>query len=311
MPDAGHVPVLLQPVLDLLRPQPGQAVLDCTLGRAGHAAALIPLIPGGRFIGLDRDPDNAAWSRARLEPLAESHGVELKVNHANFAEWVRQTSDRFDAVLADLGFASNQMDDAERGFSFQGDGPLDMRLDPSGGTTAGDLVNSLPERDLADLIYRYGEERLSRRIARKIVERRGVEPIKTTGALADLCRRAYPPPRARKSGGRGIHPATRTFQALRIAVNGELEALDTLLGRLPGLLKPNGRIGIISFHSLEDRPVKQRFLQLQQDGVAERLTRKPITAELPEVSANPRSRSAKLRGLKRPGSSNPASAPDC
>ena len=187
-----------------------------------------------------------------------------------------------------------------------GDGPLDMRLRPGDGEaewadggyprgTAAELVNTLNERDLADVIYRFGEERLSRRIARQIAERRSASPLLRTGELAEVCRRAY----GAKAHSSKIHPATRTFQALRIAVNGELEALDGLLRSLPGLLNPGGRAGLISFHSLEDRPVKQAFLQMQQDGLAERLTRKPITASDEERARNPRSRSAKLRGVRK------------
>ena len=302
----GHIPVLLDQVVELLSPAPGETVLDCTLGRGGHAAALMPRIPGGAYVGIDVDPANAEFARKRLEPIAAEHGVELVVVADNFARVVDAAEHPslvggVDMLLADLGFASNQMDDPARGLAFSHDGPLDMRLaGPAPGDGDGDaasLVNTLPETALADLIYRYGEERLSRRIARKIVERRSESPIKTTKELADICRRAYPPPRAK--GGRGIHPATRTFQALRIAVNGELQALSTLLERLPQLLKPRGRAAVIAFHSLEDRPVKESFLKMQQDGLAQRLTRKPITAGPEETTRNPRSRSAKLRGLRR------------
>ncbi|MEM8739394.1 MAG: 16S rRNA (cytosine(1402)-N(4))-methyltransferase RsmH [Planctomycetota bacterium] len=301
----GHHPVLLRQVLGLLAPQPGETVVDATLGRGGHAAAVLPLIPGGRYLGTDADADNAAFARSRLEPLAAQHGVTLTVVHQNFAGLRTAMDaaglDHADALLADLGFASNQVDDPGRGLSFQGDGPLDMRLDASpdpatgrDAPTAADLLQTLPERELADLIYRFGEERLSRRIARWIVEHRGDAPIRTTAQLADLCRRAYGPAAHRAK----IHPATRTFQALRIAVNGELDALDSLLRALPGVLAPGGRAAVISFHSLEDRPVKQTFLRYQQDGHAQRLTRKPLTAEPDELAANPRSRSAKLRGLR-------------
>lgn len=306
----GHVPVLRDEVVALLAPSAGDAVVDCTLGRGGHAAAIIPLIPGGQYLGMDMDAQNAGFAEARLRPIAEAHGVRLTVTVKNFAAAATAMGEAAlrgaDALLADLGFASNQMDDPARGFSFMGDGPLDMRLagkgppgstpgDGGGGVTAGSLVNTLPERDLADLIYRFGEERLSRRIARKIVEKRAESPILRTGELAELCRRAYGP----SAGKSKIHPATRTFQALRIAVNGELDALDGLLRGLPKLLKPGGRAGVISFHSLEDRPVKQAFMKMQQDGQAERLTRKPITAGPSELARNPRSRSAKLRGIKR------------
>ena len=200
--------------------------------------------------------------------------------------------DQADVVLADLGFASNQMADPARGLTFQEDGPLDMRLDPTLAQTAGDLVNQLPQDELANVLYHYGDERLSRKIARKIVEHRVREPIETTGSLAALVRQAYGPKRQR------IHPATRTFMALRIAVNGELEALEQLLAALPKVLRADGRAAIISFHSLEDRLVKQAFARWDKQGLAKRLTKKPITADPTQRSKNPRSRSAKLRGIR-------------
>ncbi len=297
-------------VLDLFDPQPGQVCFDATLGRGGHAALLIPKLgPGGTYIATDLDAGNLDYARQRLATLADRHGVTLHLNHGSFADAAAILKPLelagVDLLLADLGFASNQVDDAERGLSFMRDGPLDMRLDPADDArpTAAELVNTLPQDELADLIYAFGEERLSRRIARKIVESRRAEPIQTTGRLAHIVRPCYPRPRPRK-GQRGparhpVDPATRTFQALRIAVNGELEALDTLLAELPGLLNPGGRAGVISFHSLEDRRVKHAFLQLQQDGIGERLTRKPITADDDEAAANPRARSAKLRGFRK------------
>ena len=295
-----HVPVLPDATLALLDPQPGGVVVDATLGRGGHAALILPrLAPGGTLLGLDTDPANAAYARQRLGPLAADYGVTLIVEHANFAALPAVLRDHglppADGLLADLGFASNQMDDPARGLSFRGDGPLDMRLDPTRGVPASHLIATLPERELADLIYQLGEERLSRRIARKIVERRAVEPIETTGALAELVRRCYPP----KARHGRIDPATRTFMALRIAVNGELEALDTLLRQLPETLGPGGRAAVISFHSLEDRRVKRAFLAMSQEGGFERLTRKPLTADADEVAVNPRSRSAKLRGVEK------------
>jgi len=319
----GHAPVLLQETLDLLAPTPGATVIDVTLGRGGHAAALLPLIHGGRLIGLDTDPANAGFARRRLAPLARAHGVALDVVHANFAG-VRYELEKLgvagvDALLADLGFASNQMDDPQRGLAFRFDGPLDMRLDPTRGRPASEWVNTLTEAALADLIYTLGEDRSSRRIARKIVERRSVSPILTTDELARTVRAASGPgarpardrnsrPGSR-SATRGIDPATRTFMALRIAVNGELDALDALLETLPGLLLPGGRAGIISFHSLEDRRVKQSFLRRQQDDTARRLTRKPVTAGPAERAENPRSRSARLRVLQRhPGDAQPPAA---
>ncbi len=315
----------------MLAPQPGQVILDCTTGRGGHGALLIPRLgPGGRYIGLDMDPGNVAYSRERLGPIAAEAGVELEIVHSNFREarWVleRRGIAGVDGVLADLGFASNQVDDPARGLSFSEEGPLDMRMDTGSPVTAERLVNTLPEDELADLIYEFGEERLSRRIARKIVEQRQREPITTTSGLAELVRRAYPrPPRgsaaakskgSKKSRGRGkrIDPATRTFMALRIAVNDELGALDGLLADLPGMLKPGGlntggvktgernpggRAAIISFHSLEDRRVKRAFAGLGQDAGFTVLTRKPVTADDDETRHNPRSRSAKLRGIQR------------
>lgn len=302
----GHVPVLPTQVLDLLEPKPGGVFLDCTAGRGGHAALVIPKLgPGGRYVALDLDPGNLAYARARCAPIAAEHGVELNTHQASFAA-ARQVLDglgigRVDGFLADLGFASNQVDDAERGFSFKQDGPLDMRLNPGGPVTAEQLVNTLGESELADVIYRFGEERLSRRIARKIVDARSREPISTTLQLAKICRSAY----GHQPRGRRLDPATRTFQALRIAVNGELDALERLLGQLPGLLADGGRAGIISFHSLEDRPVKQAFVRAQQDGWAERVTRKPVTADEAEQQHNPRSRSAKFRVIERRRLDNP------
>jgi len=302
--DAGHTPVLLNEVLrymDLEADRPGLRVLDCTLGRGGHAEHIVPLIgPGGVYIGLDLDADNLAYAGDRLKPIAERAGVDLHMVNQSFAaapgvlrELGIQCVDR---VLADLGFASNQVDDPSRGLSFKHDGPLDMRLDRDNPTTAADLVNRLGEKELADVIFRFGEERLSRIIARKIVQERGDRPISTTSELAGICRRAYGP----KGSGR-IDPATRTFQALRIAVNGELDALDALLRRLPGLLAEGGLVGIISFHSLEDRPVKRALLDAERRDELERVTRKPVTANESEQAQNPRSRSAKLRVARRPG----------
>lgn len=292
----GHIPVLPELILTLMPPQPGQIMLDCTLGRGGHAALLIPrLAPGGVYIGLDVDPENLAFAQEKLEPLAKDAEVKLQLHQANFAS-APQVLEKLglagvDRVLADLGFASNQMDNAERGMSFSKEGPLDMRLDPTLPNTAADLVNALPEAQLADLIFQYGEERLSRKIARKIVDARANRPMTTTTELAQVVREAYGPA-ARNSR---IDPATRTFQALRIAVNAELEVLDMLLANLPAMLNPGGRVGIISFHSLEDRKVKQAFAGWRQDGIGKPITKKPVTAEAQELQLNPRSRSAKLR----------------
>ena len=300
--DPGHIPVLVEPILQLLDPQAGQLVLDCTIGRGGHGEQLIPRIaPGGRYIGLDLDPGNVAFATKRLEILAAKHQVDLAVMHANFTD-VRQilnaaNASAADVVLADLGFSSNQMDDPRRGLSFQADGPLDMRLDPTAPTTAAELVNRLPQPQLADLLYQLSDERLSRKIARKIVQARHRVPIKSTGELADLVRRAYGSAGGRLRRSR-IDPATRTFLSLRIAVNRELEALENLLQALPDLAADGARIGIISFHSQEDRRVKNIFRNWEANGLARRLVRKPVTAEDAERVANPRSRSAKFRAVQ-------------
>ena len=286
-----HVPVLPADVLTLLDPRPGEVFVDCTVGAGGHSRLIAEKVaPGGQVIGLDQD--NAMLELAR-PPLA---GLPVRLVPAGFDQ-LRDVLDRIgiasiDGVLADLGICSDQLDDAGRGFSFQQDGPLDMRLDPTVGESAADLLRRLNERDLADLIYRLGEERHSRRVARRLVEARGRGELpRTTGELAELVRRCVP-----RSKGPGIDPATRTFQALRIAVNDELGALDRLLAALPHCLKPGGRAAVISFHSLEDRRVKHAF----RDATAwEVLTKKPVQAGDEEARSNPRSRSAKLRAAKR------------
>lgn len=302
MDESGHIPVLADAALATLGPKAGQTYLDCTAGRGGHAAMIAArLAPGGRVVALDADPVNVDFVRRRLAGAP----VAVDVRHANFMT-ARAVLDELgvggvDLMLADLGFASSQMSDPHRGLSFAADGPLDMRLDPTLATTAADLLAQLPERELADLIYRYGQERHSRRIARKIVAARGREPMTTTRRLAEVVRSAYPPQargRSRGSGGSRIDPATRTFMALRIAVNGEIEALEQLLVQLPRLLNPGGTAAVISFHSLEDRLVKQSFRELAQAGRAELLTRRPLTADEQEIAANPRSRSARLRAIR-------------
>ncbi|HJT75859.1 MAG TPA: 16S rRNA (cytosine(1402)-N(4))-methyltransferase RsmH, partial [Gemmataceae bacterium] len=238
-------------VLQALEPAPGQVVVDCTVGAGGHARLLAErVVPGGRLIGLDQDAAMLDLARPRLD------GLPVTLVQANF-DRLREVLDELgltaaDGVLADLGVCSDQLDAAERGLSFQQSGPLDMRLDPSQGEPASALLRRLSERDLADVFYHYGEERFSRRIARRIVETRKREPLETTEQLAQLVRRCVPRPRGRRPA---IDPATRVFQALRIAVNDELGALDRLLVSLPRVLRPGGRAAVISFHSLEDRKV--------------------------------------------------------
>ncbi len=287
-----HVPVLPAEVLELLAPAPGQTIVDATVGAGGHARLLAERLgPDGRLIGIDQDAAMLALARPRLE------GLNVTLMQAGFDQ-LREVLDHLgiaavDGVLADLGVCSDQLDDPQRGLSFQQPGPLDMRLDPTTGEPASALLRRLGERELADLIYQYGEERFSRRIARKIVEARQREPLETTEQLAELVRRCVPRPKGRRAA---IDPATRTFQALRIAVNDELGALERLLAALPGCLKPEGRAAVISFHSLEDRRVKHAFADRQLWDV---LTRKPVQAQEEEMQRNPRARSAKLRAAKR------------
>lgn len=339
-----HTPVLLEEVVELLAPRTGDTVVDLTAGRGGHAVELARRVgPGGQVALFDLDPDNLAHAAVRV---AEA-GVQVTPVHGTFADVARHVTARglrAHVVLADLGFSSTQMDAPERGFSMRADGPLDMRLDPTSGSTAADLVASLSERELADAIFNLGEDPFARRIARAVVERRTHAPILRTLDLAGVIHAAYGS-RARQSR---LHPATRTFMALRILVNGELDALRHLLAAVadaaaacatassrpasalglggealagaPGppapvapsasstppapvapsapWLHPNARVAIISFHSLEDRLVKHAFAAMERNGVAERLTRKPVEASPAETAANPRARSAKLRAIR-------------
>ncbi len=294
---AGHTPVLRDEVAELLSPAAGERIVDCTVGLGGHAADL--LSRGGpdlRLIGIDRDEANLARAKQRLAPFAP----RVRLFHADFADVAQvleqAEANAADVLLADLGVASTQLDDPGRGFSFAADGPLDMRMDTGRGRTAADLVNELRETDLADLIYRYGQERYSRRIARAIVHARRGRRVERTGMLAEIVVGALPAPVRRRR--RGVHPATRTFQALRIAVNDELGSLERLLAALPDVLATGARAAVIGFHSLEDRPVKRAFRAWAAEQRAEVLTRKPITASEAESRRNPRSRSAKLRGIR-------------
>lgn len=290
-PPSIHTPVLLAEVLDWLQPRDGSVVVDGTLGGGGHTRALAERVgKSGRVISLDRDA--AAIQRAQ-QTLADLPVTTVQANFCNLPE-VLETLDleKVDGVVLDLGLSSDQLADDSRGFSFAADGPLDLRFDPERGEPASRLVNRLQAEHLADLIYAYGEERHSRRIARAIIERRRKEPIETAGQLAEIVRRAIPGPR--KKGQ--IDPATRTFQALRIAVNEELKSLEIALRRIPDCLRVGGRLGIISFHSLEDRRVKEAF---RDDKRLEVLMRKPIRPGEGECEVNPRSRSAKFRVAQR------------
>jgi 16S rRNA (cytosine1402-N4)-methyltransferase len=303
-------------MLDALRPAAGMTIVDCTLGRGGHAAAIAERLgSGGTLIGLDVDPKNLDYARQRLSAAP----CRARLFHANFAQiedvLAEVGIEKVDGVLADLGLSTNQFLDPAYGMSFSAEGPLDMRIDRRLRRSAADIVNRTGERELADLIYQLSDERFSRRIARKIVEARAISPIQTTRQLADLVRSAVPLPRrggAGRAGGKPagsaaakaaaaerIDPATRTFMALRMAVNAETDNLDRLLQVAPTRLKPGGRIAVISFHSVEDRAVKLAFRSAERTGLLAILTKKPLTPSDEEIAKNPRSRSAKMRAAER------------
>lgn len=297
-PQARHVSVLLKEVVEMIAPLGRQVILDCTCGLGGHAEALLGAADERtHLIAVDLDESNLRRAKDRLARFAPRVRF-FQANFADAGEVLAQAGvARVDAVLADLGVASTQFDDPQRGLSFTSDGPLDMRLDQGQKITAADLVNSLGEGPLADLIFEFGEERYSRRIARAIVAARKDHTISGTKELAEIVARAYPPPA--RASRRGVHPATRTFQALRIAVNRELESLERMLASLPMMLNVGGRAAVISFHSLEDRRVKQAFAQWSSSGKARLLVKKPLEPGPEEIDSNPRSRSAKLRGVEK------------
>jgi 16S rRNA (cytosine1402-N4)-methyltransferase len=300
-----HVPVLFQEAIDFLRVRAGGTYVDCTLGLAGHAEGIVRRLgPQGRLIGFDRDPEALELAKVRLDRVCEelgSHAPQVTLvgeDFSSIAAHVQPAS--LDGLLADFGVSSLQFDEAHRGFSFQADGPLDMRMDTRRGLTAAQVVNEENEHELANLIYEYGEERRSRRIARAIVRGR---PVATTGQLARIVASAAPTMKGAMKHGH-IHPATRTFQALRIYVNRELDEIRALLEAAPKLLKPSARLTVISFHSLEDRIAKDSLREGAQKGIWEILTRKPVTAGEEEMERNPRSRSAKLRAAERTAASS-------
>jgi 16S rRNA (cytosine1402-N4)-methyltransferase len=290
-----HVPVLVAEVVEMLQPERGGLFVDCTVGLGGHARALLE---GGaaRLIGCDRDPAALAAAAETLQPWK----AQVELVHADYRDLAGVLDARgvavIDGALADLGVSSLQLDAEGRGFSFRRDDPLDMRMDPTTGPTAADLLATVDERELADVIYQFGEERDSRRIARALVNARQREPLVRTGQVADVVRRA-----SRSKGYQRIDPATRTFQALRIWVNRELEGLDTFLETTARRLAPGARFGVITFHSLEDRIVKHTFrgLEKRDAPVARVLTRRPLNPADAEVERNPRARSAKLRVVER------------
>ncbi len=289
--DASHVPVLLAETLELLAVRPGGLWVDGTVGLGGHAEAVLrATAPDGRLVGFDRDPEALERAQARLAPFGE----RVRLEHADYREIPERLGEApADGILLDLGVSSLQLDDAERGFSFQREGPLDMRMDRGARGTAAELVNRMREKDLADVLHELGEEPFSRRIARAIVRARESEPIRTTTRLAEIVRRAAP--RSRRPG---FHSATRTFQALRIRTNRELDGLEPAFERIASRLRAGGRLVVIAFHSLEDRAAKQAFRSLAARGFSV-LTRKPLRPSEAETRVNPRARSARLRAVER------------
>src|SRR4051812_11715062 len=297
--DVRHVPVLLEEVLEIIDPRPGQTIVDCTLGLGGHSSEILKRIaPAGRLISIDFDPNNIAIARAKLETV----GGRFDLFHNNFAALPTVLAEagveRVDAVLADLGVASPQIDDPGRGFSYRQPGPLDMRMDPTRGQPASVLINRIPENELASALLELGDETDAPQIARLIVQRRKIKPITTTEELMAIVCEARDFTIDRAAGAK-LHPAARTFQALRILVNRELANLDRLLAVLPDVLVSGGLAAIISFHSGEDRRVKDAFRDGYRGGIYSAVSREPIVADEAGQRANPRSRSAKLRWARR------------
>lgn len=302
MTKPAHIPVLLDHVLHTLSPRPGKTIVDCTLGLAGHAAEILPrLLPTGRLIGIDFDPSSIALALEHLQKIPKSKG-HFDIFQNNFAALptilAQAGIEQVDGILADLGVSSPQIDDPARGFSYRQPGPLDMRMDPSRGQSAATLINRLSEAQLAEAFLEYGDETDAPMIAQLIVERRAIKPIETTQELtAVICQaRRFTLQRA---AGAKLHPAARTFQALRILVNRELANLDRLLAVAPECLKPGAVIAVISFHSGEDRRVKKAFREAHREGVYDEISFEPLHAEEDEIKLNSRSRSAKLRWARR------------
>jgi 16S rRNA (cytosine1402-N4)-methyltransferase len=289
----GHVPVLLKEAIDFLAVKRGGTYLDATVGLGGHSLEIARRLGApGHLIGFDKDPAALERARERLTAISDDERPAVTLIHGSFAEaGERVAPASLDGMMGDLGVSSLQLGDPARGFSFQAEGPLDMRMNPMSGETAEQVVNHIDERELADVIYEFGEERRSRRIARAIVRSR---PIRTTRQLVEVVSAA-----ARSMKHERIHPATRTFQALRIFVNHELDDLQALLKVAPGVLKPGGRLVMISFHSLEDRIVKDALREGAKQGWYRLLTKKPVTASEEEIDRNPRSRSAKMRAAEK------------
>lgn len=303
-----HIPVLLKETVELLQCKKGGRYIDCTVGAGGHAERILELTsPDGVVVGIDQDEDILKIAEERLKRFGE----RVRLVHGNFSDIKGIIKDeRADAILLDLGVSSYQLEDKERGFSFMSDAPLDMRMDKKAEITAADIVNKSSERELSDIIFKYGEERFAKRIASFIVNERGSKPVTTTTQLSNIIMKAIPA----RFRPRDIHPATRTFQALRIAVNHELEILEKSILNAVDILKPEGRMCIISFHSLEDRIVKRTFQRLEKGCICppkipicqcgikpsiKIITKRPVTPSEMEIKANPRSRSAKLRAAEK------------
>ena len=306
-----HIPVLFHEIMDIMAPQPGEVFVDCTLGGGGHSKGFLERIsPGGRLIGIDQDTSALAAAKQNLS----AYDGQVTYVHSNYSSLDESLTayapEGVDGILFDIGVSSHQLDEKERGFSYMQDAPLDMRMDQSCSMTARDVVNTYSEDDLHRILKEYGEERWAKRIARFIVEFRSKKPIDTTGELVDIIRRAIP------KGAReeGSHPAKRTFQAIRIEVNDELGVLERTIEVAVKHLKPGGRVGIISFHSLEDRIVKEKFRYLASDCICppelpfcqcdkvsevKILTRKPVTASPEELEMNSRAKSAKFRAAEK------------
>ncbi len=293
-----HTPVMLREVLEYLDLKPGKLVVDATLGTAGHSEAILErILPGGGLIGIDRDEDSLAIARERLSKFESA----VRYVHGNFVDLdmilKNLEIEKVDGILFDLGISSVQLQDAGRGFSFQSEGPLDMRMDKDSYVSAYDLVNNLNEEELSTLLWNFGEERWHNRIARILVKEREKHPISTTSELADIVAKSIPS-RYRYRHYR-IHPATRTFQAVRIAVNRELEILESAVNKAIAALSKGSRLCVISFHSLEDRVIKFAFRKAESEGLIDIITSKPLTPAQSEIVANPASRSSKLRVAER------------
>jgi 16S rRNA (cytosine1402-N4)-methyltransferase len=296
--EVGHVSVLLKEAIDFLAIRRGGTYIDATVGLGGHSFEIASRLgPQGHLIGFDKDTHALELAEQRLSRIGGDSRPKITLLHASYAEIAQHVPPASaDGLLADLGVSSLQFGDPARGFSFQAEGPLDMRMDPQGDRTADQVVNRMREEDLANVIYEFGEERRSRRIARAIVRAR---PIRTTAHLAQVISAAL---RSMKQGPGArdkIHPATRTFQAIRIFVNRELDDLQAMLDGAPDVLRPGGRLVVISFHSLEDRIVKDALRDGGKAGIYNVLTKKPVEASEEEIDRNPRSRSAKLRAAER------------